>query len=106
MANKLTYYGISIGEWTPAKECELAARAMRHKITEFNDLYGSDENHKYYIVSSVSGYKLTRNLKEIRSQIEHDERLAKRRLGVISKRRKNLERFEMLKAHGGQKTHE
>lgn len=104
--SRLTYYGIKIGEWTPAKDCELDARSMRHRVSEFNDLYGSDENHRYYIISGMNGYMLTRNLKEIRKQIEHDEAIAKRRIGVISDRKKNLERFETLRAHGGRKTYE
>ena len=103
---KLNYFGIKIGEWTPAKDCELDARSMRHRVTEFNDLYGSDDNHKYYIVSSMAGYKLTRNLKEIREQIAHDESLAKKKLATIANRRHNLERFEKLRAHGGRRTYE
>ena len=106
MSAKLKYYGIKVGEWTPARDCELNARAMRFRVTEFNDAYGTDDNHKYYIVSGMAGYKLTRNLKEIRKQIEHDERLAKGRLKVFSERKRRLERFEKLKAHGGKKTYE
>lgn len=103
---KLNYFGIIPNEWTSAKDCELEARAMRHKVSEFNDLYGTDENHKYYIVSSMSGYKLTRNLKEIREAIERDERLAKKRFGTISRRKRMLERAEISRAHGGRKTYE
>ncbi len=97
---KLEYYGIKIGEWTQARDCELNARAMRLRVAEFNDLYGTDNNHKYYIVSSMHGYKLTRDLKEIREQIEHDEILAKRRIGQINKRKRRLEKNEILKRYG------
>ena len=96
----LKYYGIRVNEWTPARMCELNAREMRRKVTEFNDRYGIDANHTYYIVSGMHGYKLTRNLKEIRAQIEHDERLAKRELETVSNRRKNLERMEKARRFG------
>lgn len=101
MAN-LNYFGIKCDEWIPAKECDLKPREMRKKVSEFNDLYGIDNNHIYYIVSGRYGYKLTRNLKEIRDQIEHDERLAKKELFVVLKRRRKLERFETIKAHKGE----
>ena len=98
----LNYYGIKYGEWIPAKECELEPRAMRKKVSDFNDMYGIDNEHNLYIVSGRHGYKLTRNLKEIRDQIEHDERLAKKELFVVLKRRRKLERFETIKAHKGE----
>lgn len=101
MAN-LTYYGIKYGEWIQARDCELKPREMRKKVSEFNDMYGIDNNHTLYIVSGRNGYKLTRNLKEIREQIEHDERLAKKELFIVLKRRRKLERFETIKAHRGE----
>lgn len=98
---KLTYYGIGT-DWKPARKCELEPRAMRRVVTQFNDSYGIDNNHVYYIVSGMKGYKLTRNLKEIREQIEHDEDLAKRELETVLKRRRKLERFEKRRRHGGE----
>ena len=102
MTKRIEFHGIRVNEWTPAKECELAPRQLREAVTKFNDRFGMDNNHRYYIISSVSGYKLTRDLKEIRSAIEHDERIARRQINRIRKRKSNLENYEYKVKHGGE----
>lgn len=94
------FYGIT-REWTPARECELDPRAMRIKVAEFNDNFGIDNKHRDYILSSVQGYRITRDLKEIRDAILHDQRIAFTREQQLKNRRDRLERLIREKKHGG-----
>ncbi len=97
----MEFHGIKVGEWTPASETDLTARAIRLEVSKFNDDFGMDDKHKFYIVSGMQGYKLTKDLKEIRAAIEHDEKMARRQIRKIGKRKSNLENMEYRKKHGG-----
>lgn len=96
----MEFFGIKAGEWTPAADTELDSRTIRRMVSEFNDTFGMDDKHKYYILSSMAGYRLTCNLKEIRAAIEHDEKIARAQLWRIGKHKGNLENMEYWKKHG------
>lgn len=97
-----TYYGVRFGVWTPARNCTLEPREMRRVVSEFNDTFGNDNNRTAYIVSGMKGYKLTRDLKEIRAQIEHDIAAIHCRSDVVYERRRKLERLERVMRHMGE----
>lgn len=101
MTKRIEFHGIHVNEWTPAKDCDLAPRTLRAAVSDFNDHFGLDEKHRYYIISGVGGYMLTRDLKEIRKHIERDERMARRQMKRIGKRKGNLENLEFRLKHGG-----
>ena len=99
MSKKLSFHGIT-QNWTLAEWCDCSPRMLRAYVQAFNDKFGSDKNHSFYIVSSSKGYKLTRNRKEITEAIEHDEAIARRRMARIRKRKRGLKKLNMVALHG------
>ena len=100
MAKRMEFFGIRVNEWTLARDCELDPRQMRHEVSAFNDAFGTDENHKYYILSGQQGYMLTKDLRKIREQIKRDQAIAAGRMAQIRKRMNRLELRENYIRHG------
>ena len=99
MSKKLSFHGIT-QNWTLAEWCDCSPRMLRAYVQAFNDKFGSDKNHSFYIVSSSKGYKLTRNRKEIAEAIERDEAIARRRMARIQKRKRGLKKLNNHALHG------
>ena len=100
MTKKIEFHGIRVNEWTPARECDLEPRRMREAVAAFNDAFGKDENHKYYILSGMQGYTLTKDLRQIREAIARDYSIAVDRMNQIRNRMERLEYRENCKRHG------
>ena len=98
---KKKVFGIT-KNWTHAHETPYAPRALRYLVTEFNDNFGVNSENDTYIVSTVSGYRLTNDLEEIREAIERDERKAHKALNRIKRRKARLKQLETRKLHGGE----
>ena len=56
----ITFHGIVTYEWRHARDLDLEPREIRRAVSEFNDKFGTDRNHRYYIISGQKGYKLTK----------------------------------------------
>ena len=100
MAKRIEYHGIRVNEWTHARDCDLEPRQMRAAVSAFNDRFGTDDKHKYYILSGKAGYMLTKDMKKIREAIERDHAIAVVRMGQIGNRKRNLEYRENCMRHG------
>ena len=100
MAKRIEFFGIRVNEWTLARDCELEPRQMRHAVSAFNDAFGIDENHKYYILSGNRGYMLTQDLRKIRKAIERDQGIAVDRINQLRNRMNRLVHRENCIRHG------
>ena len=100
MTRRIEFHGIRVNQWKPTRDCDLEPRRMREAVAMFNDNFGIDENHKYYIIASNKGYMLTGDLKKIRASIEHDHKIARDRLIQVNKRKKRLIYREKCRLHG------
>ena len=86
-------FGITTAEWRTASMITDQPRALKMQVREFNDHFGEDDEHQYYIVSGSFGYRLTTDKDEIMASIEKEERLAKIRFKQASDRRKHVEEY-------------
>lgn len=87
---KMTVYGISTRKWTHADELPYPDRTLRKLVKNWNDQFGKDEEHQYYILSGVDGYKLSDDPVDITLAIDEDIRKARMALARLHKRRKRL----------------
>ena len=101
MKGKITFHGIVTYEWRHARDLDLEPREIRRVVSQFNDKFGTDNNHRYYIISGQQGYRLTRNKKEIEKAIERAEKLVREDMKRISTRRRNFDRMVKRDWHGG-----
>ena len=85
-------FGITT-EWRTSDQITDHPRALKMQVRHYNDRFGEDEEHQYYIISGSYGYKLTQDKEEIMHSIEKEERLAKIRFKQAKTRRKNAEDF-------------
>jgi hypothetical protein len=90
---KPVIFGITTDEWKKASEITLDPRGLKKLVREYNDSFGIDSVHQYYIISGSYGYKLTRDKDEIMASIAREERLAKIRFKQAKDRRKHAEEF-------------
>ena len=72
-------FGITEGRWTFASEITDQPRALKALVRNFNNHFGEDEKHTYYILSGSKGYRLTKDRHEIFEAIGREERITKTR---------------------------
>ena len=77
-------------KWQTASKITSNPRTLKAKVREYNNLFGTDDNHRYYIISGSWGYRLTTDKQEILASIDKEERLAKIRFKQMSRRRKKV----------------
>lgn len=80
-------------EWKTSSEITTDPRGLKFKVREYNNHFGEDEDHQYYIVSGSYGYRLTQDRLEISDSINKEYVLAHTRLGQAAQRRKCAEDF-------------
>ena len=97
----ITYHGIVTYEWRHARDLDLEPRQIRRVVSEFNDKFGTDRNHRYYIVSCQKGYKLTKNKREIAKAIGDTESRIMKELKRINQHWRNFDRLHKQDLHDG-----
>lgn len=97
----ITYHGIVTYEWRHARDLDLEPRQIRRAVSEFNDKFGTDRNHRYYIISGQKGYKLTKNKKEIAKAIGDTESRIMKELNRINQHWRNFDRLHKQDLHDG-----
>ena len=61
---KPNVFGIT-EEWQNIKDITTDPRGLKRIVRDYNNHFGDDEEHQYYIVSGVKGYRLTQDEDEI-----------------------------------------
>lgn len=87
---KPNVFGIT-EEWQTSKDITTDPRGLKRLVRDYNNKFGSDEHHQYYIVSGSKGYRLTQDEEEIMKSINKEYRLARIRLKQASTRRERTE---------------
>lgn len=80
-------------EWQTAKYITTDPRGLKRLVREYNNGFGTDEDHQYYIVSGTKGYRLTQDKDEVMQSIAKEERLIKIRSKQAKRRRKHAQDF-------------
>lgn len=80
-------------EWQTADLITLRPRALKKQVREYNNEFGKDKEHQYYIISGSKGYRLTQDKGEIMASIAKEERLAKIRFKQMRRRLKRAEEY-------------
>ena len=97
----ITFHGIVAYEWRHARDLDLEPRQIRRAVSEFNDKFGTDRDHRYYIISGQNGYKLTKNKKEIALAIGGAESRIMKELERIGQHRRNFDKLHKQDLHDG-----
>lgn len=63
-------FGITDKRWTFASEITDQPRTLKAKVRAYNNAFGTDEDHQYYILSGALGYRLTKDREEIFNAID------------------------------------
>lgn len=89
---EIEIFGIT-ENWKRSYEITDRPRHLKMLVREYNDRFGTDDEHEYYIISGSFGYRLTQDKEEIMNSIKKEERLARIRFRQASRRRKKVEDF-------------
>ena len=80
-------------EWRTSNEITDQPRALKKMVREYNNNFGKDKDHQWYIISGSNGYRLTQDKEEIMASIAKEERLAKIRFRQMRRRLKRAEDY-------------
>lgn len=61
---KPNVFGIT-EEWQTAKDITTDPRGLKRMVRDYNNHFGDDEEHQFYVVSGSKGYRLTQDKDEI-----------------------------------------
>ena len=97
----ITFHGIVTYEWRHARDLDLEPREIRRAVSQFNDKFGTDSEHRYYIISGQNGYKLTKSKKEIALAIGYAESRIIKELKRINQHWRNFNKLHKQDLHNG-----
>ena len=97
----ITFHGIVTYEWRHARDLDLEPREIRRAVSQFNDKFGTDREHRYYIISGQNGYKLTKSKKEIALAIGYAESRIIKELKRINQHWRNFNKLHKQDLHNG-----
>lgn len=73
-------------EWQTADLITDHPRTLKKMVRQYNNDFGKDKEHEWYIVSGSKGYRLTQDKDEILQSIHKEEKLAKIRFKQMKRR--------------------